>query len=566
MSEQFARRTFLASAFGAAGAVVLGGCAGGTSPGGDSGGNAGGTGARDGRPRVRMAGGPVGFPSPFGYASALGYYQMSLLYDTLLWKDSTGELLPWLASGYQRSPDGMSYTFTLREGLRWSDGKPLTADDVAFTFSYFNEKTLPPFVIAQPRGVAGARATGKRTVQVQLAAPIGTFPEFVAGAVPIVPRHVWEPIGDPARAMNPEVLVGSGAYRLDSFRGPDQPLAYTARDDYFLGKPFVSRIEMIPVGDPLAALRAGDVDAGGNMEMLGGTRPDVLQPFRNDSAFGIVGAPADFGYPLYFNLGRGGALADPRFRRACARAINRGDIVERLTGGNGQPGNPGFLPPDHPYHVDVEQYSFDAAAANAMLDGAGYRRGGDGTRTSPDGSPLSLQLLTGSPLTPAAQLVAEDLGRVGVQVTPRAIALGPQLFGPKMAGQFDLAILPYPGPSGTPPMSDPDQLRMVYSSTLPAPTPTGAAGYTNPQFDQLAMAQLATPDGPQRQQLVAEMQRIVASDLPLLPLYYSTSHYIFRREAFDQWYNTPGGFPVNVVNKQAFVTGRKTGLEIRQPG
>lgn len=558
MSQQLARRTFLAGVLGTAGAVTLGGCSGGgTGPAGNG---------DSGRPTVRLAGGPVGFPSPFGYASALGYYQMSLLYDTLLWKDSTGELLPWLASDYQRSEDGMTYDFTLREGLRWSDGRPLTADDVAFTFSYFGRKTLPPFVIAQPRGVAGARATGERTVQVRLAAPIGTFPEFVAGAVPIVPRHVWEPIGDPARAMNPEVLVGSGAYRIDSFGGPDQPLAYTARGDHFLGRAFVERIEMIPVGDPLAALRAGDIDAGGNMETLGGTRPEVLEPFRNDSGFGIVESPADFVYPLYFNLGRGGALADLRFRQACARAIDRRNIVERLTGGNGQPGNPGFLPPDHPYHVAVEQYSYDLAAANAMLDAAGYRRGGDGVRTGPDGAPLSLPLLTGAPLTSAAQLVAQDLGRAGVAVAPRAMPLGPQLFGPKMMGQFDLAILPYPGPSGTPPMSDPDQLRMVYSSTLPAPTPTGAAGYTNPRFDQLALRQVATPDGPQRQQLVAEMQRIVAADLPLLPLYYSTSHYIFRRETFDQWYNTPGGFPVNFVNKQAFITGRKTGLEIRQPG
>ncbi len=562
MTQQLGRRTFLAGVFGTAGAVALGGCAGG---GTGAGGNAAGTGAAAARPTVRMAGGPVGFPSPFAYGSKLGYYQMSLLYDTLLWKDSTGELLPWLASNYQSSQDGMSYTFTLREGLTWSDGKPLTADDVAFTYNYFNEKTLPPFVIAQPRGVAGAQATDERTVQIQLAAPIGTFPEFVAGAVPIVPRHVWEPIADPARATRPDVLIGSGPYRLESFGGPDKPLGYTARDDYFLGTPYVKRVEMIPVGDELAAVQAGEVDAGG-ARTLGGTRPDVLEPFRNDSAFGIVDQPAELAYPLYFNLGGGGALADPRFRQAAARAINRGNIVERLTGGNGAPGNPGFLPPGHPYHVDVEQYAFDVAAANAMLDAAGYRRGADDIRTGPDGAPLSFELLTAAPLTPAAQLVAQDLGRVGVQVTPRAAPPGPQLFGPKMSGQFDMAILPYPGPSGIPPHSDPDQLRMVYSSALPAPLPTGAVGYSNPQFDQLAMRQLALPDGPQRQQVVGEMQRIVANDLPVLPLYYSTAFWVFRRGGFDQWYYTPGGFPVGVVNKQAFVTGSKTGTDIRPPG
>ena len=384
-----------------------------------------------------------------------------------------------------------------------------------------------------------------------------------------MPRHVWEPVQDPATATDPDVLVGSGAYRRDSFGGPDRPLAYTARDGYFLGRPFVGRIdgriEMIPVGDPLAALQAGDIDAGGNLT-LGGTRPDVLEPFRSDPAFGTVDQPADMAYPLYFNLAKGGALADPRFRHACARAINRRDIVERLTGGNGQPGNPGFLPPGHPYHVDVEQYSHNLDAANSLLEAAGYRRSGsDRMRTGPDGGPLSFQLLTGSPLTPAAQLVAGDLGRVGVQVTPRAVPLGPQLFGPKLMGQFDLALLPYPGPGGTPPISDPDQLRMVYSSTLP-PTPTGAAGYVNGEFDQLAQRQLVTFDDAQRRGLVAEMQRIVAEDLPLLPLYYSTSYYIFRRGGFDQWYYTPGGFPVDVVNKQAFITGRKTGLDIRPTG
>ncbi len=559
MTTQLDRRTLLAGALGAAGAVTLGSCSGGRPSGaGDS---AAGGQAAGGR-TVRMAGGPVGFPSPFAYNSALGYYQMSLIYDTLLWKDSTGKLLPWLASSYQRSEDGLTYTFRLRKGLKWSDGKPLTADDVAFTFEYFGKQTLPPLVIAQPRGVAKAVATGPRTVDIQLKAPLVTFPEFVAGAVPIVPQHVWSSIKDPRKAHDPKVLVGSGAYRLQSFAGPGKPLAYTARDDYFLGKPFVGRVEMTPVGDTLAALKSNEIDAGGNLA-LGGTRPKVLEPFRSDSAFGIVDQPADAAYPLYFNLAKGGALADPAFRKACAYAINREDIVGRLAGSNGQAGNPGFLPPDHPYHVDVEDYAYDLDKANALLDRAGYTRGGGGgTRSGPDGKPLSFRLLVGSPLASAAQLVAGDLARVGVEVTPQAMPLGPRLFGAKLSGNFDMAILPYPGPGGIPPIGDPDQLRRVYSSKLP-PTPTGAAGYSNPKFDRLAQRQLVTFDDSKRRQLVAEMQRIVAGDLPLLPLYYSTAFYVYRRGGFDQWYYTPGGFPVGFVNKQAFITGKKVGLDIR---
>ena len=80
--------------------------------------------AGTGRPTLRLAGTDFGFPSPFSYQRGPGYWLMSYLYDPLLWKDSTGNLLPWLARSYQRSPDGLTYTFQLRPGVRWHDGVP----------------------------------------------------------------------------------------------------------------------------------------------------------------------------------------------------------------------------------------------------------------------------------------------------------------------------------------------------------------------------------------------------------------------------------------------------------
>ena len=558
------RRRFLVLTVGAAGAVALGSCS------DDSDGSPSTTteaGQDPGslepvaRPTLRLSGGALGFPSPFAYSAGPGYYQMSLLYDTLLWKDSSGELLPWLAERFERSDDGTTWTFELREGLRWHDGRPVRPEDVVFTFEYSAEQLTSPVVVARPEGVREARVTGPRTVEIELDEPAVTFPERVAGALPIVPEHIWSSVADATAAQDTAVLVGTGPYRLASYGGDGGPLLYEAVDDHFLGRPFVERVEMAEVGDDFTALLGGEIDAGGALE-VNGVRPATLAPFRSDDAFGIVDEEGGFTFPLYFNLGKGGPLEDVRFRRACALAIDRNDIVERLTGGNGLPGNPGFLPPSNPFHADVEAYEFDTDASERLLDEAGYRRSGDGVRSDGAGGELRFELLFPNDLVPLAELVVTALGAIGVELTPKAVELGPQLFGSKISGGYDMVITLFPGPSAPGLNGDPDFLRTIYSSTVEAGL-DHADGYVNRDLDRLADQQLVTADEGERRRLVADMQEIVAGDVPVLPLYYSTVFFVHRRSVLDSWYFTPGGFPVGVVNKQLLVTGLPTGTEVR---
>ncbi len=117
MAAGMTRRTFVASSAAAAAAIYLGAC--------------GGTSSAPGRRTLRLAGGGFGFPSPFAYIAGPGYIQMSYLYDTLVWKDASGRIIPWLATRFARSRDGLTYTFELRSGVTWHDGRPLTAEDVA---------------------------------------------------------------------------------------------------------------------------------------------------------------------------------------------------------------------------------------------------------------------------------------------------------------------------------------------------------------------------------------------------------------------------------------------------
>lgn len=546
------RRTFLRTSLGGAAFLAVASCTKSSKSGTETSGgsNRASLSAPSPRPTVRISGSTIdfGLPSPFSSTAGPGYQLMVLVYDTLLQEDPDTKMLPLLAQGYQRSPDGLTYTFTLRDGMRWQDGQPLTVDDVVFTYKYFMSQTLSPQLVARPTDVVDARATDARTVEIRLDKPAVTFPRYVAGQLPIVPRHIWSTIADAAKAQDTSVLVGSGPYRLESYTRGEGTYLFTANDDYFLGKPFVKRIEQRPQSDDLSALLANEIDVGATD--IFGVPTDTLAQFRADKAFGIQEAKAIIAIPLRFNLTKGPALADVRFRQACARAINRGDIVQRLTKGNSIPGNPGYLPPTNPYYVPVEQYPFDPAGANRMLDDAGYARGPGGVRQGPDGKPLRYTLTVVSGIPAVLELVTRDLKNIGVDLTPKQVPLI-SLLG---SLDYDVAIGFDGDISGT---SDPDHLRLVYSSksgTFQHPT-----GYANPRMDDLAERQVVTLDDAERRRLVGEIQGLAAQDVPVLPLYYPTEYSIFRRAVFDQW--SEGN--ALTEQKRNLMTGLKSGLKIR---
>ena len=549
------RRTFLQGMAGLGGAVLLGGCSGG----------AGGSGAAGG-PTVRVASWTsLGYPSPFTYTGGPGYWRMSLLFDTLTWPDSTGEQLPWLASRYELAEDGLSYTVELRDGLTWDDGTPVTPRDVAFTFEYYTSQTFTPLLIGAPRNVAGVAESGERTVEIRLERPDATFLQQVLGTVPIVPEHIWSQNPNPMAAEGPEALIGTGPYRLDVRNEVQDRESYVAKDGYFLGAPFVRRIEMLPAENPLTSLAVGELD--GAASPAEGVRNDVLEPFQDNPEFGIIDNQAGFGFPLFFNMARGGALADLRFRRACLHALNRPDMVSRLLTGNGEIGSQGFLPPSHPYYnPDVRTYPFDPTEAERLLDEAGYRRSGPGgVRTNPDGSRLRflLNIPDAIPLG-LAELTVANLGAVGVEVDLEVVDLV-RLFGIKSNANYELLIGSHPGPSGIGPNGDPEILRGVYHSEPPNPLHK-ATGYANPVVDQLIDAQLGAYDLEKRMRLVGEIQAIVAEDLPVAMLYYTKQFFAYRKNVFDEWYYTPGGFGPGlgeVYNKHVYVTGRQVGTEVR---
>jgi len=477
-----------------------------------------------------------------------------LVYDSLLWPDSTGRLLPWLASSYESSPDGLQHTFKIREGVRWHDGQSLTAEDVAFSFDYALEHQperkggIAPYVIFGPRHVAKTQVVSPGSVLITLDKPAANFIPEVAGRFPIVAKHIWSSIENPMRGGEDQAKwIGTGPYRLKSYGGSSTGgYLFEANDEFFLGKPYVSRVEMPPVGDELTAIKAGDIDAGGL-----GVRPtsaDVLQSFRRDRSFGFITGPVDFLTALHFNLAKGGPLGDTRFRQAVARGINRVDMVQRLLGGMGVPGNPGFLSPDNPsYSNAIEQYRYDLAAAKRLLDEAGYRTGANGIRVDSGGKPLSFVVKGLADSQSAFEYLVQAFKALGIDVKFQPIQ---QLF--TELHDYELALIIYGGIAG-----DPDLMRSVFSSRVENKFFFGAMGYKNSQFDDLADRQLVTLNPGERVGLVKQMQQIVANDLPILHLYYPRPFLLFRRSVFDQFAWNPAS--LGPFNKQIFVTGAGTG-------
>jgi len=204
----------------------------------------------------------AGFLTPFAVSilGPAGVTRLTLIYDTLVWKDGRG-VIPWLAVSWRASPDGAAYVFTLRPDVRWHDGTPLTARDVRFSFEYYRRH---PFRWIDTSVVSGVEVRDRRTVVIRLARRYAPFIENVAGTVPIIPEHVWQGIEHPEQEQTLASAVGSGPYRLAEYRPESGQYRLVAFDDYFRGRPLVREIQylVIPQERQMLAVQSGQVDAG----------------------------------------------------------------------------------------------------------------------------------------------------------------------------------------------------------------------------------------------------------------------------------------------------------------
>lgn len=476
----------------------------------------------------------IPFPQDDGsltpYTFELGYSLMTLVYDTLLWRDADGEPQPWLAESIETSEDGRRVTVRLAEGARWHDGEPVTAQDVAFTFEFVAAHPHPRFT-GQLDAIDRVETRDERTVVFHLAHPAPGFRDQPLADVPILPAHHWEDL--PADRLAPEGLpVGSGPYELASYK-PEEGYEFRADPDYFRGEPAVARLSVPIIGEADATLRALDA---GEADLLPLPLPEQLQERLTGLGIDFLDGASYRGIELRFNT-RTAPFDDVEARRAVADAIDL-QRVAREIGGDTVPADRGYLHPASPWAASeaVHTPDVDAAADRlAELDLSALEV------VAPENDPVKVE---------AGRQVAVALRRAGVDAEldarsrdDHAAALGLDDTRPT----FQLGIT-----SGFPLAShDPDFLAQVFGAQ-PEPGPLNHTGYASDAFDAAAADIARTPDPEQRQQAVDRALRVLADDVPVLPLVFPNGTFAYRSRVYDDWVFVHGSGP---LDKRSFLAG-----------
>jgi peptide/nickel transport system substrate-binding protein len=454
---------------------------------------------------VAMANGPSNLDPGVGLDEASQKLH-ALLFSSLLKIDESLRVVPDLAIRFE-TPDPKTYVAEVRHGVHFHDGRELTSADVAFTFGRF----LDPTYVSGRKGaykmVSSVEVIDRYTVAFHLNAASGSFPvNLVMGIVPAGTG--------PEAARQP---VGSGPYKIREFVADDH-VTLAAFADYFDGPPKNAGLIFRVVPDDTMRgleLRKGAVDI-----VVNDLAPDIVHKLEEDTDLGVTTAPGtDYAY-LGFNL-RDPILQDVRVRQAIGFAVDRQAIVDYLRRGLATPAV-GVVPPaSWAFEPGVFQFTHDTSKAMALLDAAGY--------PDPDGDGpqprlrLGLRTSTVETYRLQAAVIQRDLADVGIAVDVRSSEFA-TLAADVLKGNVQLYTLQWVG------VTDPDMLRRVFHSSQTPPAGFNRGHYKNPEVDRLIDAASSAPDDATRKQLYGEVQRITASDVPYISLWYKTNFAVYRAD------------------------------------
>ena len=462
-----------------------------------------------------------------------------LVYDTLFWSQSQLNPDPWLATGAEPSEDFRTWTVTLRDDVLWHDGEAFTADDVAFTFQYFNDvRGAGRYArhVYQHPVFESATVVDATTVQLTFVEPIASFRLLPGGDLPMLPQHIWEGIADPL-ADTTSLPVGTGPYRMVDYQ-PGTSYRFEANETYFLGVPAVDTVVMSVVPDDgpvFDALEAGELD------FVARNVPVALtdQIERNDE-LQIVGGNRNQTVYLMFDVTRPG-LDDRLVRKAMSLALDVDTMLNEIEGGMGRLGTDTWTHPNSPWTRDPKSsHISDLIAANQLLDGA-YDAGDDGIRLSPEGQPLSFTLGVNASVpnhVHAARMIVEQLKPLGVNVAIEPLNLAPIVAArgadPGRLPEVDMLL----DETETHTQDDPDHLYFLFHSAA------GGIGevfgnYASPEFDAAVEQALGAVE-PVRRPLIHAAQDILAQDIPVIALYYPAGRLAYRPAAYDGWWSDEG--------------------------
>ncbi|MET8384310.1 ABC transporter substrate-binding protein [Streptosporangium canum] len=428
------------------------------------------------------------------------------VWEPLVTLDDEMRPAPALATGWERSDRGRRWTFTLRGGVRFSDGTPLTAEAVVANIERFRRIAPRPSAFfsldagmeAAYGKLAGVRAEAGKVV-FTLAEPVADLPARLADFYSMIQApSAFGPGGDFTGKP-----VGTGPYTLASW-SKGQQVELAANPGYWGGKPAFDRIVVRTIPDAnarVAALRAGEV-AG--LIDKGALLPGQVAAVAADGRFRVTRTPSVLTHYLTFNASRK-PFADPRLREAVDLAIDRKAIAGKLLAGTAAPGSPFLSPVFGALSDPGVRSAYDPAGARRLVDAAG--------RPARPVSILISSSETGQfPYTDIAEVLRADLEDAGL---PARVNVAEATRAVMEAGDYDLFLSAYSVPNG-----DPDYLFRRFLRSDAAWNRDRNLGYRSDAFDRLIDRAAAAGGADERRELYHGVQRLLADDRPMIPLAY----------------------------------------------
>jgi peptide/nickel transport system substrate-binding protein len=466
--------------------------------------------------------------NPFVGVNDDSYATYEYIYPQLVQYDQNLQFAPDFATSWETSSNGLRWTFHLVPNAKWSDGKPLTADDVAFTYN-----TIVKFKDSSTGSAAGsvshlvsAKAVDPATVALTYDKPVTTVLQAVQ-QVSILPQHVWGQYaaGDgkalktfPNTPTKDQPVVGGGPFMVTQYQQNGTTL-FQKNPNYYGTAPHIDGFGLTYFSNEdaeVTALKQNEIDV---IESVPPTSVTTVQ----DAGFTVFKGPSLTYRTFIINSSpykkNNLELLNPQVRMAFEYAIDRQKIIDTAWLGYAQPGSTIVPPSTGAWHDSaIQPLPFDIPKANQILDGLGYAKGSDGIRVA-NGHPMQYDVLfPGSERGAgdrAFQIIQSDFAQIGVKLIQRPVsgAYSIMTAPDNRYENWDLAMW-----SWTPPV-DPDFI--LSAMTCGSFGSWSDSGYCNKAYDKLYVKQGETADVKARRQIVYQMQQMVFDDRPYVVLVYN---------------------------------------------
>jgi peptide/nickel transport system substrate-binding protein len=465
------------------------------------------------------------------------------------------------------SKDGKTLTIHLKDGLKWSDGQPLNADDVVFTLQMYLDKannfTISVPVQDQVKNPSDIKKVDDTTVSVTT--KDAQYPENIFGVNNffLLPKHIYEPIYKKDKTLekadeNNLPTVFSGPFMLKEWKHGTS-LTYVPNPNYVLGAPKIQQVVIRIFPDPQtanAAFIAGDLDMVVNLQV--DEINQIKSSLKNADDATFVSVYGSFREALWFNIRtdkypRAGhpALQDKRVRQAIRMGINRQSLVHDLLGDVETLTDSMWA--DTPFvNKDITFVKYDPQGAGKLLDEAGWVMGSDNIRQSknvkgiPDGTKLELTYgsTTASQRKKNMAVIQQDLAKIGIKVTLKNYD-PTQFFGPYQDGGITKTgaedIDEYANNSVT---TNPANTRIFECNNITSDSNPGGQnyiGWCNPEFDKLQLVTESAADPKASQDAANRLQQILYDEVPIIILYTRTDKYAYQTGRFTNALNIGAG-------------------------